>query len=957
MNNVKSIVLQSADGSSNSQRISGLMYRIVQTTSLDGKNLLKLIPLSNSTAHYIPAVPLPISTSSSFTKLNMISVATTNCSSQKRCLPLLQTTNAGRFLIAPVGNSEAVEAPVSNSKVPPASLSQEKVLAAPTAAPLQCPSLAALTLSGLPIQKAKPVAISATVKESCSPKTTTLHNPTIQEIQTSSTLPVEKFINKVNLLRRAIQKTYSSPSLAPDEMAYKITTVTVHGPAVQKTKASSTLPEVILTPQLAKVTLPNASEQGTLQSPTPTEDQKTFMVFKNPILPSGHYLQIPANAEVKSVPASLLPPAVQQKILACNLANWSQSAQPSPTVIYVCPVNTVKTIAKHVPNIQPKNMVEVPTILIASDDPVISSPSPASSAVVSNNEPSVSQDPSLKLAVKNTDYSSHCLVPVKSSNNLASKILKNLANQQLTKGGILSLLPPPSHTETEAGLFPPWKDNAMVIDNGKIYLVMQKNSGSSSPGPETVSTSGDCPERENTSPIVLSQTNLQIKIKEEPEDPDFEPIEQKENQRERCPTDGSNTQKPHQRRGIPSECEHMDPVCRMLGEETDGQLLKKAGIRTNLQICLTRISQKQLEQWEKSSSPAISEAQESPDQQIKKVDDITTAITNKKIQDIANLMVVKKEEPIDPGYYAHHTKEMEIKVEPKSPVKRKSESINCSMAVKKQRLKRLFSNCESEHAYSCLPVYSTEASPLSTAVTSHIDSHSKQEALAGTTKPSMAPEKCLIMESSTIAGIDNANGLQLAPRAGPAPSISSFSIGHSFATDISTARTSTLPLNVDETARDEKIRRLKEILKEKEAALEAIRKKMIKAKSPSKTNVKLALNMLIIKKQPDKKKTLNRKSEHAYSCLREENVHVSPRSSSLNSRSEPNVTESCNSVTHCAAANKVLDLSSISEVTPPPSNVDRTAREEKIRRLKAILKAKEAALETIRKSKKVSIQL
>lgn len=104
----------------------------------------------------------------------------------------------------------------------------------------------------------------------------------------------------------------------------------------------------------------------------------------------------------------------------------------------------------------------------------------------------------------------------------------------------------------------------------------------------------------------------------------------------------------------------MDPVCRMLGEETDGQLLKKAGIRTNLQICLTRISQKQLEQWEKSSSPAISEAQESPDQQIKKVDDITTAITNKKIQDIANLMVVKKEEPIDPGYYAHHTKEMEV---------------------------------------------------------------------------------------------------------------------------------------------------------------------------------------------------------------------------------------------------------------------------------------------------------
>ncbi|XP_078276924.1 uncharacterized protein LOC144605485 isoform X2 [Rhinoraja longicauda] len=942
MNNVKSIVLQSADGSSNSQCISGCMYRIVQTTSLDGKNLLKLIPLSNNTVHYIPTVPLPISTSSSFPKLNRISVTTTNCTSQTRGLPLLQTTNTGRFLIAPV----------SNSKVPLANLSQEKVLTAPTVAPSQCPSLAAFTLSGLPIQKAKPVTISATAKESCSPKTTTLHNPTVQKTQPSSTLPVEPRISKVNLLRRANQKTYSSPSLAPDQMAYKITTVTV-----QKTKASSTLPEDIQTPQLAIATLPDVSEQSTLPFPTPTEDQKTFMVFKTPILPSDHHLQIPANAEVKSVPKSLLPHAVQEKILsaaACNLANWSQSLQPSPTVIYVCPVNTAKTIAKRFPDIRPKNTVEVPTIVIGSDGHVISSLPSASGAAVLNNEQSKSQVSPLTSAVKNKDYSSQCFVPVKSSNNLASKILKNLADKQHAKGGFLNLVPPPSvsYTETEAGLFPLLKENAMVIDNGKIYLVMQKNSGSFSTGPETVSTSGDHPEKENTSPRILSQTNLQIKIKEEPEDPDLEPIEQKENQLESSPTDGSDT---HKGCGIPSECEHIDPVCRMVGEETDEQLLKKAGIRTNLRICLTRISQKQLVQWEKSSSPAISEARESPNQQTKKVDDITTAATNKEIQDIAMLPVVKKEEPIDAGYYAYHTKDMEIKVEPKSPVKRKSESIHCLMAVKRQCLKRFFSNWESEHAYSCLHLYSTEAPPLGAAVTSHIDSHSKQEALASTTKPSTAPEKCLIMKSPLVAGIDNASGLQLAPRPDPAPSISSLSIGHSFATDISTARTSTHPLSVDDSVRDEKIRRLKEVLKEKEATLEAIRKKMIKAKSLSKTNVKPAMNLVIIKKQPDKKHFLNRKSEHAYSCLREENVvgevRVRPRSSSLDSRSEPNGTESSNLMTHCAAANKVLDLSGVSRATLLPSNMDRTAREEKIRRLKVILKAKEAALEIIRMNK------
>ncbi|XP_051890392.1 ligand-dependent nuclear receptor-interacting factor 1-like isoform X2 [Pristis pectinata] len=961
MNNVHPLLLQNTDGSGNSQCTSGCLYRIVQTTGLDGKNLLKLIPLSNNTIHYIPAVPLSISTGSTSTKISMIPVATTDCSGQT-CLPILQHTNTGRFLIT------SVEAPTSNSKVPPANSSQEKIPAAPTVAPLQCPGLTAVTLSGLPIQT-KAAATSAVDKGSRSLKTATVQSSAVQKTQPPPTLPLEQQIYKVALSNLALQNTQPPPTLAQDQMAYKVTTVSVHGTPVQKTQASSTLPKDAQSQKPTTVPSPGVSVQKPQASPASTVDHKTYMFLKSPILPSGHHLQIPANAEVKSVPASLLPLAIQQKILAtaaANLAGLSQSSKSPPTVIYVCPVNTVKTIQKRLPSIRPKNIVEVPTVVISGDSPVPSSAPPARSAAVSNSEQSTPQDTSLNSAMQNKQqFSPRCLIPVKSSNNLASKILKNLADQQHAKGELISLIPPTSvsQKETNVDLFPTLKENALVMYNGKVYLVIQKNNESSSPGPETDFLKVKHIEKESTLSSDLPQTKLQIKIKEEPEDPDFEPVHQQEKQLESWPTEKCDVQNPsnmYRAQGRPIKSELMEPACGTVGEETDEQLLKKAGIHSDLRICLTRISPKLLEQWEKSKSPAISESVESSAPQTKKADDLSTDAISRETQ--VNLMLpVKKEEPIDAGYYAYHTKEIKIKLEPQSPVKRKPESVDYSVPVKKQCLERVISNWESEHAYSCLSVNSTETPTPNTDEPSHINSHSEQEALASITEPSSVPEEHLIMESSPTVmfntGTNNARCLHMAPSIVPAPSISSLSIGHSSATEISTAQpyTPPLPLSVDETTRDEKIRRLKEILKEKEAALEAIRKKMIEAK-PS-TNRKRKQE----KKQRIKRAVINRESEHAYSCLPGENAGGTACSErtltgSLTTRSGPNVTESSNAVSpRSAAANKVLDISAVSEghlpTIPPPSSVDKTTRDEKIRRLKEILKEKEAALETIRKNK------
>ncbi|XP_067863315.1 ligand-dependent nuclear receptor-interacting factor 1-like isoform X2 [Heptranchias perlo] len=1052
MSNMKPLVLQSADSSGGAQCISGCMYRIVQTTSLDGKNLLKLIPLPNIPGHYIPAVPLPVSTGSAPSKVNVSTVIrvatqpkTTTCSTPTAYLPVLQQTNTGSFLIT------SLEGSASHSGMSPVNPSCENIFAVPAVASLQCPSLTPVTLPGLPMQKTQESPILATdqkgynlrrvtvpgvpVQSNQTPPalatdqmaynltTVTLPGPAVQKTQASPTLatdqmsynlatvtlpslPVQKTQEspilatdqKVYNLRRVtvpgvpVQSNQTPPALATDQMAYNLTTVTLPGPAVQKTQASPTLPMDQKAYNLTTVTLPGLPVQSTQAPPTLATNQKTFMLVKSPVLPSGHHLQIPANAEVKSVPASSLPLAIQQKILATaasNLANSAESTKPSPTVIYVCPVNTVKTTPKRLPNIRPKNIVQLPTALAVGDSPVQGAAAPAavvSSAAVSNAEQSQSQDSVMKWVVqKNPQSLAHCLIPVKSSNNLASKILKSLADQQHAESGTTNLIPLASTAPSEKGanVFSAFKENALVMYNGKVYLVVQKNSGLPSPCPESVPASGSLTEKENALSAVLSRTDLITKIKEEPEDPDSEPFEQKENQFLSRPADTcrmafgvQNPYDQHRAQDVPGTVrEHTETICGTAREETDEQLLKKAGIHTDLRICLTRISAKQLEQWEKSNSTASSESLETPTYLTEKTDNLQTDAINKETQVNLILPVVKKEEPIETEYYAYHTKEIEIKLEPKSAVKRKPESNKCSVTVKKQRIKRFISNWESEHAYSCHPEYNMEAPSHGTEAASLVDSHCGQETFTSSTEPSSVPQESMIMESSPTMTVSTGTVSAHSPSAVstvPVPSTSSPSMGHSPTAEISeTCSYSPLPpSSVDETTRDEKIRRLKEILKEKEAALEAIRRKMIKSKSAVKKKTESNKCPLIIKKQRFKRWILNRESEHAYSCLPGHNADGTAQvslpceletfTSSLSTSSvsgDRRIMESSHMMTRSTVTESVPSTSAVSgthfptvEILPPLS-VDKGMREEKIRRLKEILKEKEAALETIRRRK------
>ncbi|NXQ55539.1 LRIF1 factor, partial [Anthoscopus minutus] len=203
------------------------------------------------------------------------------------------------------------------------------------------------------------------------------------------------------------------------------------------------------------------------------------VTVRSPVLPSGHHLQIPADAEVKSVPASLLPTAIQQKILAAAATNVSGGADSTktPTVIYVSPVNTVKTsqvLPNHLQSFCPKSAMEVSKTLVVT---AAQKGSGSSLEPVTSEGQQCQQTPMKWIVQETAPLSAACLIPVKSSNNVASKILKTLSDTKNVEVNPTNILPlcsnGPGGSQTK---ITPLKDNALVMYNGKIYLLTKRGS-------------------------------------------------------------------------------------------------------------------------------------------------------------------------------------------------------------------------------------------------------------------------------------------------------------------------------------------------------------------------------------------------------------------------------------------------------------------------------------------------
>ncbi|KAM9217366.1 ligand-dependent nuclear receptor-interacting factor 1 isoform 2-T2 [Leptosomus discolor] len=234
---------------------------------------------------------------------------------------------------------------------------------------------------------------------------------------------------------------------------------------------------------------------------------KTLPVtVKSPVLPSGHHLQIPADAEVKSVPASFLPPAIQQKILAAAATNVSGGADKTkmPSVIYVSPVNTVKTVLpKRLQAICPKPAAEAskPLAMTATQKGNNSSPE-----TVTSDGQQHPQTPMKWIVQESPQSSVPCLIPVKSSNNMASKILKTLSDTRNVEVNSANILPlsssGPGGSQTK---ITPIKDNALVMYNGKVYLLTKRGSDVlSAQADKPASSSSDASLKKETPKLIDS---------------------------------------------------------------------------------------------------------------------------------------------------------------------------------------------------------------------------------------------------------------------------------------------------------------------------------------------------------------------------------------------------------------------------------------------------------------------
>ncbi|KAG6935347.1 ligand dependent nuclear receptor interacting factor 1, partial [Chelydra serpentina] len=379
--------------------IAGCMYQVVQTTGPDGKNLLKLLPISKSSGNFMPLVQSSIvpdtangniSSPVHFTFKTQIANSTTSSSVK---IPVFKSTNPGKIILTRTLDK------------------QENVSVIPE-------------------------------KESLSSKP-------VSNVQS----------NSVSADRLSLQNVAVSTSSNQSNTAY-----------------------VLVNTKSLPVTV------------------------KSPVLPSGHHLQIPAHAEVKSVPASSLPPTVQQKILAAAATNASGAAEATktPTVIYVSPVNTVKTVVpKRLQTICPKPVTEVsePLILTTTQTTVKSSV-----PTVGTSDGQQRQQTPMKWVVQeNSQASIPYLVPVKSSNNMASKILKTLADMKNVEKNAANILPICSNSPSGSQTITPIKDNALVMYNGKVYLLTKRGSDVLSAQIDQASPGTDAPFKKDTSQLITNK--------------------------------------------------------------------------------------------------------------------------------------------------------------------------------------------------------------------------------------------------------------------------------------------------------------------------------------------------------------------------------------------------------------------------------------------------------------------
>ncbi|TKS76981.1 Ligand-dependent nuclear receptor-interacting factor 1 [Collichthys lucidus] len=211
-------------------------------------------------------------------------------------------------------------------------------------------------------------------------------------------------------------------------------------------------------PQMATPATNCVSQQVTFPSQLP-------VTVKSPALPRGQYLQIPPNAQVRTVPASQLPTDIKKQILTSSASSSSGSGVPS--VVYVSPIKTMDQGCTP-PNYPALNLLEFLSKKSTSTS-CVPPPKPQLKLI-----PQVSQRPNspIKWMIEEEEGSVPQASDALNSSLVTSKILQAVAVKEKAHkpcDAMTKPAPQPSQSESSQG-----EENALVMCNGKVFFVAKK---------------------------------------------------------------------------------------------------------------------------------------------------------------------------------------------------------------------------------------------------------------------------------------------------------------------------------------------------------------------------------------------------------------------------------------------------------------------------------------------------
>lgn len=194
------------------------------------------------------------------------------------------------------------------------------------------------------------------------------------------------------------------------------------------------------------------------------------VTVKSPALPRGQYLQIPPHAQVRTVPASELPPDIKKQIFTSSANSTPGSGLPS--VVYVSPITTINQGV--IPSRD--SALPSPKLLPKTSNESLCGPQSKASKPRLKLIPRFSQRPNspIKWTVEEEESSTSPTSDPLHSSTVTSEILRTVAEREsANKHSNIIMKPVSPLTEDKSGQ---GRENALVMCNGKVFFVAKKYS-------------------------------------------------------------------------------------------------------------------------------------------------------------------------------------------------------------------------------------------------------------------------------------------------------------------------------------------------------------------------------------------------------------------------------------------------------------------------------------------------